>query len=179
MSASFSQPRALARCLTAGLLLGLFRGAFTAALAGDPTVLLWDTSDSRPMKYQPVVAHTSIVTRAVFSPDGKRLLTVSGNGGTVFWNVSTGRKIGQWGPAQHNWTFELGQARYGFTLFGPTDTSPGSCWLVWRSQTHRIQPPPAWAVTLAVVLLLGVMGTAAYRHFGRNRRRTDAPRSAG
>jgi WD40 repeat protein len=46
-----------------------------------------------------VLAHPGAVENAVFSPDGRLVATVGGNGGVLLWDVATGRRIGK--PLHH------------------------------------------------------------------------------
>ena len=57
---------------------------------------MWDSATGRPLG--PPLHHQAYVVAAAFSPDGKRLVTVSGNAARL-WDSSTGKPLGP--PLEH------------------------------------------------------------------------------
>jgi WD40 repeat protein len=52
----------------------------------DTTVKLWDAETGQELRT--LAGHTGVVYRAVFSPDGKRLASASGDGTVKIWDVT-------------------------------------------------------------------------------------------
>jgi len=59
------------------------------ATASERMLRVWDPATGRDIS--PLSTRTGEVTYAVFSPDGKRLLTGLGSGGIVLWDLATGQ----------------------------------------------------------------------------------------
>src|SRR6266545_60479 len=69
-------------------------GANQQDLRGFEWRLLWQ--QSRGDQLRTLQAHSDVVVCAVFSPDGKYLLSGSRDGTVVVWDVDSGRKLNSW-----------------------------------------------------------------------------------
>jgi WD40 repeat protein len=60
----------------------------------DNAAQLWDMRTGRPIG-QPLVGHLGLVSSAAFRPDGRQLVTASGDKTARLWNVETGKPTGE------------------------------------------------------------------------------------
>jgi WD40 repeat protein len=75
-------------------------GRLAASVAFDRTVRVWALPKSRPLGQSPpatevaeLIGHGDAVNLAVFSPDGKRILTASNDGTMRYWIRETGEEL--------------------------------------------------------------------------------------
>jgi len=91
---------------------------------------------------------------AMFSPDGKTLITIGNNGSPRIWKIR-----GTWkGPLRHDWTFRAGTERFGLRHYGERDFSWGSHYLVWNGAEYNIDLPQSLLIlagkSLVIILLV-------------------------
>lgn len=66
-------------------------GWLTGSRAESDGVRIFDVASGRQLKL--LLGHTNVVLGLAFSPDGKRLVSTSGDGIGIIWDVATGEKI--------------------------------------------------------------------------------------
>jgi WD40 repeat protein len=77
-------------------------GTKIVSSSSDKTLRLWDASNGKPLRnpitdkpIAPSVGHTTAVYSVVFSPNGKKIVSASGDKTLRLWNASNGKPIGQ------------------------------------------------------------------------------------
>jgi WD40 repeat protein len=67
-------------------------GSLVAAGGADTTIELWEIQSGKSRSI--LRGHLSPVRRIAFSPDGQRLVSCDGMGGTIVWDSQQGRRVG-------------------------------------------------------------------------------------
>jgi eukaryotic-like serine/threonine-protein kinase len=119
-------------------------GSRVATVAGN-AVQIWNSGTGRAII--PPLRHGGLVQRAQFSPDGRKLLTASGDGAARLWDIETGHAISE--------TMRHG-AQVTSAEFSPDGTRVVTCSSdkavrIWEVTSAPL-PVPEWLPALAAVV---------------------------
>src|SRR6266487_3714674 len=103
-------------------------GHVLATSYDDGTILLWDSANGRVLhRLTQSTQNNNPVSTMAFSPDGK-MLASGNNNAVIFWNVATGKLIGQSLTADQATIEEVAYSRDGKTLASIDSTSGIMLW---------------------------------------------------
>jgi len=110
-----------------------------AAGSWEGTPRVWDLASGRQCLH-PLHGHRTGVIHQEFTPDGRTLLTVGGDG-IRFWNVQNGQEMLVW-PGRDAGE---GESRWELRWLVPPDTADGLLTMSWEGNKVRFTPVPALA----------------------------------